>query len=296
MRHVQSSCLDNRTNMNNQTSIDPTILRSIAEQAATQAGHLIKDKWSQPRQISSKGFRDIVTDADIASQSLITGLIRERFPDHGFLTEEDDPDLPMTGPIIWIIDPVDGTTNYSRQIPSFCVSIGAARLPNNEPWTEAEVLAGAIYDPMRDELFSAARGQGSTLNHQTIHVSQTPGLETAAVGFDWSREYDRRLAMAEVIGRIAQDVHTLRATGSAALALAWVAAGRFDLYFNFRIGPWDMAAAKVIIVEAGGQVSSLLGERWDVEDSGCIASNGRLNTSFKRLTQLDELVAVLSDV
>ncbi len=281
--------------MSNQNDIDPKLLRSIAEQAATQAGHLIKEIWSQPRQISSKGFRDIVTDADLASQSLITELIRKRFPDHGFLTEEDDPDLPTTGPIIWIIDPVDGTTNYSRQIPSFCVSISAARLPNNGPRTEVEILAGAIYDPMRDELFSAAKGQGSTLNRQTIHVSQTSDLEIAAVGFDWSRENDRRQAMADIIGRIAHDVHTLRATGSAALALAWVAAGRFDLYFNLRIGPWDMAAAKVIIGEAGGQVSSLLGDRWDIEDSGCIVSNGRLHTPFKKLTHFDELVAALSD-
>jgi myo-inositol-1(or 4)-monophosphatase len=282
--------------MNNHINIDPGVLRSIAEQAATQAGHLIKELWNRPRQISSKGYRDIVTDADLASQSLITGLIRERFPDHGFLTEEDDPDLPTSGQIIWIIDPVDGTTNYSRQIPSFCVSISAARFPINKSLTEAEILAGAIYDPMRDELFSAAKGQGSTLNGRTIHVSQTSDLEIAAVGFDWSREYDRRQVMVEVIGRIAHDVHTLRATGSAALALAWVAAGRFDLYFNFRIGPWDMAAAKVIIGEAGGQVSSLLGDHWDIEDSGCIVSNGRLHTTFKKLTHFDELIAELSNV
>jgi len=281
--------------MNKQLSIDPKVLRSLSEYAATQAGQLIKEIWNQPRQISSKGFRDIVTDADLASQSLITGLIRDKFPDHGFLTEEEDPDLPSAGPIIWIIDPVDGTTNYSRHIPSFCVSISAARLPSDGSWTDAELLAGSIYDPMRDELFSAAKGQGSTLNHQSIQVSQTADLELAAVGFDWSRDYDRRQAMADVVGRLAHDIHTLRATGSAALGLAWVAAGRFDLYFNFRIGPWDMAAAKVIIGEAGGQVSALLGDRWDIEDSGCIASNGRLHRAFKSLTQFDEIVASLSD-
>ena len=140
------------TSHNSQTSI----LLETAREAAYQTGELIREKWSQPRQIKSKGFRDLVTDTDIAAQNLITDMIRARFPDHGFLTEEDDSDLPTGGPIIWVIDPVDGTTNFSRTLPTFCVSIAAVSNTN-------EQLAGAVYDPMRDELFSAARNQGAWL-------------------------------------------------------------------------------------------------------------------------------------
>ncbi|MCP4425514.1 MAG: hypothetical protein GY803_13555, partial [Chloroflexi bacterium] len=139
-------------------------LLGAARETAVSAGNLIRQKWSQPRQIKNKGFRDVVTDTDIAAQQLITDAIRARFPDHGFLTEEEDGNLPVDGPVIWVIDPVDGTTNFSRAIPTFCVSIAAVSAKN-------EVLAGAVYDPMRDELFSAAKGQGATLNGRPIHVS-----------------------------------------------------------------------------------------------------------------------------
>lgn len=250
-------------------------LLEMAEETAVLAGNLIRQKWSQPREIKSKGFRDVVTDTDFAAQKLITDAIRARFPDHGFLTEEEDNDLPAGGPVIWVIDPVDGTTNFSRAIPIFCVSIAAVSAEN-------EVLAGAIYDPMRDELFSAALGQGATLNEQPIQVSQIDDLGDAVIALDWSRNADLRQSVLDVLHQFAHRVNTVRAIGAAALALAWVGAGRVEGYVNFQLKPWDLAAASVIISEAGGQLSDLSGQQWGYspQASGCVAGNGRIQLAF----------------
>lgn len=281
--------------MNNSIKTNPAELRAVAEEAALKAGALLRQKWDQPRELSKKGFRDFVTDADLASQEIITQVIQSHFPNHGFITEEHDPSLPATGSIQWIIDPVDGTSNYSRQVPTYCISIGA-KLADESPTeqtgqindAETSILAGVIYDPMRNELFSGAINAGSTLNGETIRVSSTINLNKALVGMDWSREPEKRQRMIESIGRFIHQVHTIRATGSAALALAWVAAGRLDLYANLVIGPWDVAAAKVIIQEAGGFVSGLSGQPWILNDSGCIASNGPLHSRFLEVAQFLE--------
>jgi myo-inositol-1(or 4)-monophosphatase len=260
---------------------DPGLLRKAAEEAAAAAGGLVRQKWDQPRQLKSKGFRDIVTDADTAAQDVITTYIREHFPDHGFMTEEET-ELTAEGPVVWIIDPVDGTTNYSRQIPIFCVSIAAA-VRTGKDNKELALVAGAIYDPLRDEMFSGAAGLGATLNNKPIEVSQTPTVDKAIVGLDWSREPEKRQAMLDALGRYAHEVHTVRATGSAALGLVWVAAGRFDVYLNFVIGPWDVAAAKVIIGEAGGVVTDCQDRPWVVGTRECCASNGQFHQAFLEL-------------
>lgn len=262
--------------------IDPLVLKCVAESVALSAGRLVRQKWNEPREISEKGYRDFVTDADFASQNLITKMIRAAFPEHGFLTEEDDSSLPEGGSVIWVIDPVDGTSNYSRQAPSYCVSIGAAVRQSTE--TDGvngyEPVAGAIYDPMRDELFSAAVGCPSMLNGKTISVSQVEEMESAFISMDWSRNYERRQRLLSVLGRVAHQAHTIRATGSASLTLAWIAAGRYDVYFNFGLGPWDVAAAAVIIAQAGGIVTSTSGEPWRLGDAACVASNKVLHPVF----------------
>jgi myo-inositol-1(or 4)-monophosphatase len=263
-------------------TIDPPSLRDFAQSVALSAGELVRQKWSEPREISEKGYRDLVTDADIASQALITGTIRSAFPDHGFLTEEDDPSLPDTGPVIWVIDPIDGTSNYSRQVPTFCVSIGAV-IPQKGDESNSRryhPVAGAIYDPMREELFSAAAGEPSTLNGRTIAVSQVSVMSRAIVGMDWSRDHIRRERLLSVLKRVGDQAHTIRATGSASLTLAWIAAGRLDVYFNFGIGPWDVAAAAVIISQAGGNVTSASGNPWKLHEATCVASNRLLHVPF----------------
>lgn len=261
-------------------SIDVIELMGVAEETAVATAQLILQKWSQPRTIKSKGFRDLVTDTDVAAQKLITDTIQARFPTHGFLTEEDDGDLPTSGPVIWVIDPVDGTTNFSRAVPSFCVSLGAVS-------ETGDLLAGAVYDPMRGELFSAARHHGAWLRdpsgeQRPLTVSQVDSIADVLFGIDWSRNPDLRQIALRVLAQIAPQVQDVRAVGSAALALCWLAAGRFDGYANMQLSPWDLAAACLIIQEAGGQISEPTGEPWHYSplNSGVIASNGRIHQTL----------------
>ena len=254
-------------------------LRMVVTETAVTAGKLAREMWSQPRQISQKGFRDLVTDADIATQQHITEKIQALYPDHGFLTEEEDSTLPEDGPIIWIIDPIDGTTNYSRQVPEFCVSIAACQPVANG----YQPIAAAIYDPMRDELFSAAQGQGATLqigsgSPQTLQVSQIDELGQAVFALDWSSAADARTTALEIFNKFAEDSYTVRSIGTAALAMAWVAAGRVDFYFNLRLRPWDVAAAMLLVQESGGAVAGFDGGPlvWDVNGMACVMGNGRL--------------------
>ncbi|MBK8906042.1 MAG: inositol monophosphatase [Anaerolineaceae bacterium] len=258
-------------------------LRQVACDTAVSAGKLAREMWSQPRQISHKGFRDLVTDADIATQQCITDAVQARYPDHGFLTEEEDSQLSATGPIIWIIDPIDGTTNYSRQLPEFCVSVAACR-PHPGGY---EPLAAAIYDPMREELFSAAKGQGATLqiggaDPTPMQVSPITNTAQAVMAVDWSASAATRLNIMGLVNKLAQDSFTLRAIGTAALAMAWVAAGRVDGYLNLRLRPWDVAAALLLLQESGGTIVQPNGEPivWDTAGMACVASNGRLTLNL----------------
>ena len=260
-------------------------LLALATQAALNAGEMLRTAWKKPRQISEKGFRDLVTDADHASQALITELILSHFPDHGFLVEEEAANLPASGPVIWVIDPLDGTTNYSHQIPTYCVSIAAMKRPSSQPAPSGpEILIGAIYDPMRNELFQAAANQGATLNGRKIQVSTISSLEQAVIAYDLSHQPEKRQTTLNMLQKIAHNVHTLRAIGSAALALAWVAAGRLEGYFNLNLKPWDIAAGKLLIEEAGGHVETLNGAPWHVEDVGSFVDNGRV--SLKQIVNL----------
>ncbi|KAA3657121.1 MAG: inositol monophosphatase [Chloroflexi bacterium] len=260
-------------------NIETELLWETARETAVSAGKLILEKWSQPRQISEKKPRDFVTDADLAAQDCITTIIQQKFPDHGFLTEEKDDSLSKKGEIIWIIDPVDGTTNYSRQHPIYCVSVAAARpMPNGD----FELLAGAVFDPAQNELFHAAKGQGAWLNKQQIYVKPLNDLSYAIIGMDWS--YNKRLqaSIRDFVPHFGRKIHGIRSLGSATLGMVWVAAGRYDGYINLNLRPWDVAAAWLLIEEAGGKISNSFGDSavWDVEGMDVFGSNGRIHTEF----------------
>jgi myo-inositol-1(or 4)-monophosphatase len=177
--------------------------------------------------------------------------------------------------VIWIIDPVDGTTNYSRHLPNYCISIAAITRPSSKN-AEPEILVGVIYDPMEDELFQAVAGQGAFLNETRIQVSSTGDLESAIIAVDWSHHPEQRQLTLDMIQKVAHQVQTLRAIGSAALTMAWVAAGRLDGYFNYNLKPWDVAAAQLLITEAGGALVSIHGGPYHFGETGCIAGNGRV--------------------
>jgi myo-inositol-1(or 4)-monophosphatase len=253
-----------------------TVWCGVAERAAVDAGALIRLKMAEPRAITSKGFRDVVTDADVAAQQIITDRIQRHFPDHGFLAEEKDSRLPAAGPVRWIIDPIDGTSNYSRGIPIFCVSVAVA--------CEEQVVAGVIYDPMREELFRAVRGQGAQLNSQLITVSQVTELSEAVVGIDWGRRNEVRRRSMQTLEKLAPLVRNARSVGSSALALAWVASGRFDAYLNHSLSAWDIAAGALLIQEAGGLVSNTLNQPFGlVENTSCVGANALLHAPLLAL-------------
>ena len=265
--------------------------RAMAKAASLAAGHLLRQQWSRTRKVKRKGYRDYVTESDLAAQKTITDLIQQTYPEHGFLAEETDSNLPEEGDVLWIIDPIDGTSNFSRSQPNFCVSVAAASKFNEQSIASGgtaaqepyQSVAAAVFDPMRDELFSAARGAGATLNGRPIKVSVTHELEEAIVGLDWSRHRAKRQAMIEALTGFGHHVHTIRAVGSAVLALAWIAAGRLDVYCNLGVGAWDVAAGALLIEEAGGSVSNLNDTRWQLGDVGCLASNGGLDPAFRKV-------------
>jgi myo-inositol-1(or 4)-monophosphatase len=251
---------------------------AVAESAAVEAGGLIRQMLTQPLHVQTKGYRDLVTDADIAAQKLITDQIRVRFPEHTFFAEEKNSELPSGGAVRWMIDPVDGTSNYSRGIPIFCVSIAVA--------VAEQVVVGVIYDPMRQELFSALRSAGATCNGQPLRVSPTAELSEAIIGLDWGRQHTVRQTSLNALTTFAYKVRSIRAVGSSALALAWVAAGRLDMYLNFNLSAWDIAAGALLIHEAGGMTSGLDGHPVKlVENVPCVASNQRLHQQFLALIQ-----------
>ena len=265
-------------------------LASLAESAAYEAGQRVKEMQGAERKITSKGFRDIVTDADYLAQSIITSAIRKKYPDHGFITEEADGSLPQSGPFIWVIDPVDGTTNYSRNQPNYSLSIAAAEenskfeAPSDDvDSNQFNLVVGVIYDPPHSEMFSAAANSGALLNNNSIQVSGVSSLSNAVIGLDWGRSHEQRDRMMAILGRLLHKVHTIRAVGSAAQALAWVACGRLDAYVNLSVGAWDCAAASVIISEAGGSIRNIRGRLWQLSDVTCIASSDKLLPSLLEL-------------
>ncbi len=251
---------------------------ATALEAAAIAGDLLREKWPQDRQIHVKGPRDIVTDADFAAQNAIADLVRDRFPDHLFLGEESRHDVSLDGPTpVWIVDPLDGTTNYSRHLPSFGVAVAVA--------SDGQVQVGVVHDPLSRELFYAERGGGAFVRAgparaEALSVSSVADLGEAVVGADWAHEPALRDQALQGLLRIAPACRTVRALGSAALGLAYVAAGRLDGYYHLSLQPWDVAAASLLVTEAGGALTRPDGQPWHLGHDQVAASNGRLHAAF----------------
>jgi myo-inositol-1(or 4)-monophosphatase len=247
-----------------------TAWREAACEAARRAAAVIEE-WRPRFSVREKGRFDLVTEADVASQQAISTYLQARVPDHGFLGEEDKsghgrpgPEAPPT----WIVDPIDGTTNYVHGFPMYCVSIGLQ--------AAGELVVGVVLDPTRQELFEAAKGQGAWLNGRPLRPSRVDRLEEAllATGFPADvRSQDRILDWWRHFSLRAQSV---RRTGSTALNLAYVAAGRFDGYWAFDNHPWDVAGAVVLVREAGGVITNVDGSAFDPYTPDAAASNGPL--------------------
>ncbi len=264
--------------------IDIELLNKISQtgrQAALAAGAVLRQNYSKPHQVTMKGAIDPVTESDLQSQEMIIALIRQKFPEHGFLAEEDLGQPPSAGqasPYRWIIDPLDGTVNFAHGYPAFCVSIACE--------AEGRLEYGVIYDPMRDELFEARRGGGAWLNGQSIGVSETARLDRALVATGFPYDIRERLsATMGRMGRILGAVQGLRRGGSAALDMAYVACGRFDGYCEENLKPWDTAAGLLLVLEAGGRVTTMDGGPYDIYSANIVASNGLLHGAMLEITR-----------
>jgi myo-inositol-1(or 4)-monophosphatase len=243
---------------------------------ARDAGALLCERLDEPRHVVQKNPRDLVTDADRASEALILERIAAAFPAASVLGEESGVHHG-SGDERFIVDPLDGTTNYAHRYPLFCVSIAYERA--------GVVEAGAIYAPVLGEMFAAARGRGATLNGTSLRVSRVAVVADAMVctGFN-PAGYARNGAY---FARMSDCAQAVRRDGSAALDLAFVAAGRFDAFWEWDLKAWDVAAGALLIEEAGGRVSAIDGSALDIANGSIVGSNGLVH---------DEMVALLGDV
>ncbi len=253
-----------------------------AIEAARQAGRVIAERYPAGRTVTVKGYRDLVTEADIAAEEVIIDLIQGRFPDHTIVSEEAGGS-EITNDYTWIVDPLDGTTNYVHHHPVFAVSIGLMK--------RGDPLIGVIYDPLRDQMFVAHRGGGARLNNVPIHVSRVANLGNALVGMDLGHTNEVRKRILFYLYQIAPHCGTLRVMGSAALAMAYVAAGWLDAYFHLGLKPWDTAAGMLMITEAGGHCSTLEGKPYRVHLPGCLASNSLIHNELLTLMRGPDALA-----
>ena len=239
----------------------------VAIEAAKVAGKILLENFGKvpQRDIDKKGESDFVTEVDRKSQQAIVDHIQKRYPGHLFLAEEA-LDLGKEGDYRWVIDPLDGTTNYIHGYPVFSISIALE--------FKGEIILGVIYDPLREELFSAVKGEGAFLNGERIRVSDTKEMADCllATGFPFrAKRYLR--SYLECFSRLFEEVSGIRRAGSAALDLAYVACGRFDGFWELMLGSWDVAAGSLLIQEAGGIVSDFKGGSNYMKSGNIIATN-----------------------
>lgn len=258
------------------------MLKQTLIHAAEAAAAVMKEHFNSSFKISNKeGINNLVTEIDHKSEEVIIGIIKEHFPDHQILSEE-------VGAIIqesnykWIIDPIDGTVNYANGIPICAVSIGIE--------VSGTLEMGAVYNPFLNEFYFAQKGFGATLNDQPISVSnKTEVIQSCLVtGFPYTY-LDMPNGPLEVFGRLVRKGIPVRRLGSAAMDLCWVAAGRFDGFFEHKLEAWDSAAGVVIIEEAGGRVTNLQGDRYNPYQPGIVATNGKIHDELVRWVN-DEIV------
>jgi myo-inositol-1(or 4)-monophosphatase len=248
---------------------------ATATEVAHEAGDLVMRYYHGGVESRSKGgdARDLVTEADLASEKLICGSLRAAFPDHLIVGEEGyrsaegrEQERPT-----WFVDPIDGTSNFAHSFPFFSVSIALRHRGQGQ--------VGVIHAPALGWTFAGARGQGVTLNGDAIQVSPRDQIERSIIACDWARRPDLRRLSLEAHAAFHALAHTTRTLGSAALGFAAVAAGWIDVYFSYSLAPWDTAAGDLLVREAGGVVSTLDGGEWRIEDSGVLASSSAIHAA-----------------
>jgi myo-inositol-1(or 4)-monophosphatase len=247
--------------------------RRVAVEAARAAGRLLLSEWPAARRIQYKGQpTNLVTEMDARAESVVLGALREAFPEDAVLSEEAGALAGRSGRR-WIVDPLDGTTNYAHGLPLFGVSIALQ--------AGARVVLGVVYDPSRDELYVAERGGGATVNDRPLAVSAAAILDESLLvtGFPYNIRETRDNNLTEYAA-FSVRARAVRRLGSAVLDLAWLASGRVDGFWELRLGAWDVAAACLLVEEAGGRVSNLTGGPLDLDAPQLVASNGRIHDAI----------------
>jgi myo-inositol-1(or 4)-monophosphatase len=248
---------------------------SAAVEIARDAGKILLEENAKPREIHYKGEVDIVTQADKRSEAAIVARLRREFPEHSIVAEEGSGSGSQSAEFVWHVDPLDGTTNFAHGYPCFAVSLGLLQF--------GEPLAGVVLDPVHNELFSAARGDGAFLNGQPIHVSAVESLSESllSTGFPvQQRDQNRNI---HYYWDYTLRSHGVRRDGAAALDLCYVACGRFDGFWEFWLKSWDTAAGMLMVSEAGGRISDFAAGKFQPGGREILATNGRIHEEMMRV-------------
>jgi myo-inositol-1(or 4)-monophosphatase len=252
---------------------------NFAIETARSAGQILLEKFGRITAVTKKGDINLVTEADLASEALIIERIKSYQPRHSILAEESGEAVVIGGDNAWkwIIDPLDGTTNYAHGYPCFAVTIALEH--------EGQIVVGVTFDPTRDEMFAAEKGKGATLNGKPIRVSSTDELGNALLVTGFPYDIKHRDKFAQNLTELLLKSRGVRRDGSAAIDMAYVACGRFDGFWEEGLNPWDMAAGKLLIEEAGGWVTNYDGTEFSIYSPPVCASNGLIH---------NEMLAVLA--
>jgi myo-inositol-1(or 4)-monophosphatase len=249
-------------------------MNSTLIKAAKEAGKVILKNYGNVGKLKYKNPRSIVTKADLLSEKTIIKTIRKKFPNHNFLTEESGI-IKKNSEYTWIIDPIDGTTNFVSNIPQFAVSIGLEK--NNE------IIMGVVYNPCTNEMFFGEKGKGSYSNNKKLQVSKKNKFKDSMLGFSLPSDVAITKKTLSILRKNYGTFRGLRNFGSAALNMCYLAEAKFDQYFSLDINVWDIAAGKLIVEEAGGKVTDINNKKWKIDDKTFVASNKILHNKFMKL-------------
>jgi len=252
----------------------------VAEETAREAAKVLLENLGKVKEIEFKAKNSLVTEVDKLSEKIIISNIKKNFPDHDIFAEESGKDFSDSD-YVWLIDPIDGTTNYAHAYPFFSISIALE--------IKGEVIAGLVYDPVKDEMFTAEKGKGAFLNGDPISVSKSDEIRHSHVCTGFMHEVEWMVeANIRHFGNFIRRARAVRRDGSAALDLCYVACGRFDGFWELGLNPWDTAAAVLIVKEAGGHVSKFTGDEFSIYDKEILATNSIIDDQMIEILALKE--------
>src|ERR1700727_3866174 len=247
----------------------------ISEEIAREAGALLHGYFERHIGFELKGEFDLVTEADRASEKLVIERLQKHFPAHSIVAEESGGHAGPSAEYCWYVDPLDGTTNFAHGFPMYNVTLALEKA--------GEIVAGVIFDPERNEMFTCERGSGSQLNGQPIHVSRVQHIDDALVATGFPSRKRHQNVNVHFYYQLAMITHGVRRAGAAALDLAYVAAGRLDAFWEFKLNPWDTSAGYLIVEEAGGKVTHFDGSKFTLDSREVLATNGLIHAEMQEL-------------